>query len=118
MVNRKEVATNRVFQALSDPTRRKILQRISQENATVGEIAKPFRMSGPAISKHLKILEEADLITRLKDGKTRRFKLNTKPLSDAQTIIQQLTSFWIDRLTSLDTFLKTENKRPKNNDRK
>ncbi len=113
MVNRKEAATDRVFQALSDPTRRKILHRISQEDPTVGEIAKPFRMSGPAISKHLKILEEANLITRVKDGKSRRFKLNTQPLSDAQTIIRQLTSFWMGRLANLDKFLKTENKGPK-----
>ena len=114
MVNLKEASTDRVFQALSDPARRKILQRISLEDPTVSEIARPFDMSGPAISKHLKILEEADLITRLKDGKMRRFKLNTQPLSNAQSILQQLTSFWMGRLANLDKFLKTENKCPKN----
>lgn len=115
MVNLKEDSTNRVFKALSDSTRRKILQHISREDATVAEIAQPFDVSGPAISKHLKILEEARLITRFKNGTTRRFKLNTEPLSEAQLVIQRLTSFWMTRLAHLDTFLENETKSSKNN---
>ncbi|MBL4575201.1 MAG: winged helix-turn-helix transcriptional regulator [Opitutaceae bacterium] len=115
MVNLEEDSTNRVFKALSDSTRRKILQHISREDATVTEIARPFDVSGPAISKHLKILEEARLITRFKNGTTRRFKLNTEPLSEAQLVIQRLTSFWMTRLAHLDTFLENETKSSKNN---
>src|SRR5210317_1481975 len=96
---------DRVFHALSDSTRRKILSHIATEPATVGELAKPFSISAPAISKHLKTLESADLIDRIKEGKTHRFRLNTQPLHTAESTINQLTSFWMQRMDNLESFL-------------
>lgn len=108
MVN-NETRLNRVFHALSDPTRRKILERIARSDVTVGELAEPFSISAPAISKHLKTLEQATLINRVKDGKIHRFKLNTQPLQSAQTTINQLTAFWLQRLANLESFLNKDN---------
>ncbi len=108
MVNNEE-HLNRVFHALADPTRRKILERIASSEATVGELAEPFNISAPAISKHLKTLEKAELISRVKEGKTHRFQMNTQPLQSAQTTIQQLTTFWLQRLSNLESFLNKEN---------
>ena len=107
MVNNEE-QLNRVFHALADPTRRKILKRIARSDATVGELAEPFSISAPAISKHLKTLEKATLIDRVKEGKIHRFKMNTQPLQSAQTTIHQLTAFWLQRLANLETFLNKE----------
>lgn len=104
MVNHEE-QLNRIFRALADPTRREILNRIATQDATVGELSEPFNISAPAISRHLKTLESATLITRTKKGKTHRFKLNTQPLYHAETTIKQLTSYWMQRLTNLETFL-------------
>jgi DNA-binding transcriptional ArsR family regulator len=104
MVNDEE-ATNRVFHALADPTRRRILTRIASSDATVGELAEPFSISGPAISKHLKTLETAKLINRIKNGKVHRFQINTQPLQNAQSTINQLTSFWVQRLETLENLL-------------
>ena len=109
MVNNEE-QLNRVFHALADPTRRKILEHIARSEATVGELAEPFSISAPAISKHLKTLEKATLIDRVKDGKIHRFKMNTQPLQSAQSTIHQLTTFWLQRLANLESFLNKENK--------
>lgn len=113
MVNLSDRQTNRIFHALADSTRRAMLERIGQADVTVAELKEPFSISAPAISKHLKVLEEAGLITRKIDGKQRRFEMNTKPLKDAQLIIAQLTSYWMNRLSNLDEFLKTETTEPK-----
>ena len=99
MVNNEE-KLNRVFQALADPTRRKILSHIAQREATVGELAEPFSISAPAVSKHLKKLEGAELIERVKSGKIHRFRLNTQPLQSAEATINQLTAFWMRRLSN------------------
>ena len=109
MVNNEETI-NRVFHALSDPTRRKILAQIASSDATVGELAEPFSISGPAISKHLKTLEGANLINRIKKGKVHRFQLNTQPLQSAQATINQLTAFWLQRLANLEDFLNSKQK--------
>ena len=107
MVNNEE-KLNRVFHALSDPTRRKILERIASSDVTVGELAEPFSISAPAISKHLKTLEQASLINRVKEGKIHRFQMNTQPLQSAQTTINQLTTFWLQRLANLENFLNQD----------
>ena len=107
MVNNEE-QLNRVFHALADPTRRKILEHIASRDATVGELAEPFSISAPAISKHLKTLEQATLINRVKEGKTHRFQLNTRPLQSAESTIHQLTTFWLQRLTNLENFLNNQ----------
>ena len=107
MVN-NEHHLNRVFHALADPTRRKILAHIASREATVGDLAEPFSISAPAISKHLKTLESASLINRIKEGKTHRFQLNTQALQSAQSTINQLTTFWLQRLANLESFLNQE----------
>ena len=110
MVNNEE-RLNRVFHALADPTRRNILSHIAKQDASVGELAEPFSISAPAISKHLKKLENAQLIKRVKEGKTHRFQLNTEPLQTAQITIQQLSSFWLQRLANLESFLNKQNQK-------
>lgn len=72
---------------------------------SVAELSEPFSLSPAAISKHLKTLEKAELIERLKDGKQRRFKLNTVPLQEAKATIERLANFWTARLNNLETFL-------------
>lgn len=106
MTQKIETQRNRVFQALADPTRRKILIRIAEQDRSVAELREPFAISAPAISKHLKVLEQAGLIKRLKDGKQRRFKLQTAPLNDARQIIERLAFFWTTRFDALDALLR------------
>src|SRR6516164_7890297 len=108
MVNRKEANLDRVFQALADPTRRKILLRVARSSCTVAELAKPFSISAPAISRHLKVLERARMIERVKTGKFHRFRVNTGPLDQAQRVLQQLTDFWNRQLDNLEHFLQSE----------
>lgn len=93
------------FAALADPTRRAILARLSQGEATVTELAEPFDMSLPAISKHLKVLENAGLITRGRDAQWRPCKLDAKPLQDAAAWVDQYRQFWEGRLDRLDSYL-------------
>ena len=115
MVKFSEEQRSRVFQALSDATRREMLSRIAKEDLTVAEIGEPFDISAPAISKHLRVLENAELITRVKDGKMRRFKLNTSPLEEAKSVISELAAYWNRRLDALDEYLKSK---PKNEEKK
>jgi DNA-binding transcriptional ArsR family regulator len=92
------------FQALADPTRRAILARLGQGDATVGELAKPFRISLPAVSRHLKVLEAAGLIARERAAQWRRCRLNPAALDDAVSWIEQTRAFWrgsLDRLEQL-----------------
>jgi len=109
MVNLETDRTSRIFKALSDPTRREILQVVARREASAGELAAPFSISAPAISKHLKVLESADLVTRIREGKTHRFQLNIKALQDAEKTIRRLTGFWNRRLANLDKYLETKN---------
>lgn len=107
MVNFKAAETNRIFKALADPTRRQILQHLAQSDATAGDLAAPFDISTPAISKHLKTLERAALITRTRHGKEHRFQFNPTPLTQANSVIHELTGYWNQRLANLDQFLKS-----------
>ena len=91
--------------ALADPTRRAILARLAQGNATVNEIAEPFEISLPAVSRHLKVLEGAALISRTRSGKWRASRLETAPLRDAADWIERLQRFWDASLTRLDAHL-------------
>ena len=89
------------FAALADPTRRAILARLASGELTVGELAEPFDISLPAISRHLKVLEQASLIERRREGQTRRCRLDTRPLEDAAKWIDFYRRFWnasLDRL--------------------
>jgi DNA-binding transcriptional ArsR family regulator len=79
MVNRNDKNLDRIFQALADPTRRQILLRVARSSCTVAELAKPFSISAPAVSRHLKVLEDAQMIVRIKSGKFHRMSVKTKP---------------------------------------
>jgi DNA-binding transcriptional ArsR family regulator len=97
---------SRVFGALADPTRRAILARLSRGDAGVQEIAKPFRMTLPAISKHLKVLEKAKLIRRGKDAQWRPCALEAAPLRDVSDWIGEYRQFWEESFDRLDEYLK------------
>lgn len=99
------------FAALADPTRRAILTRLAQGDATVAELAKPFTLSQPAISKHLKVLEDAGLIETGIAGKTRPRRLRPKGLEEARGFIEEMASYWPDRFDRLDAFLKSSAQR-------
>lgn len=97
---------DRTFAALSDPTRRSILARLADGEATVGELARPFRMSRPAISKHLRVLEEAGLVQREREGRVSRCELDAGPMRDAAEWISRYRPFWGGRLDSLARYLE------------
>jgi DNA-binding transcriptional ArsR family regulator len=94
------------FAALADPTRRAILARLADGEATVNELAEPFAMTLPAVSKHLKVLERAGLITRGRNAQWRPCTLDARPLRDAAEWMQQYRRFWEARLDRLDEHLK------------
>lgn len=94
------------FTALSDPTRRAILAHLAQGEASVTELAQPFQMSLPAISKHLKVLERAGLITRGREAQWRPCHLNTEPLKDVDNWLEQYRQLWEERLDRLDNYLQ------------
>ncbi len=96
---------NAVFGALSDPTRRAILARLVEGEASVGEIAAPFSMSQPAVSKHLKVLERAGLVERGIDGARRPARLRPEPLAAANTWLEAYRALWEARFAQLDALL-------------
>jgi DNA-binding transcriptional ArsR family regulator len=93
------------FAALADPTRRAILERLAQGDATVGELAEPFRMTMPAISKHLSVLERAGLITKSRDGQRRHCRITATPLKNATSWLNEYRRHWEANLESLDAYL-------------
>ena len=93
------------FQALSDPTRRAILARLADGDASVTELAEPFRMSQPAISKHLKVLERAGLVTRGQDGQRRPRRIAAKPLAAASGWLERYREIWEANFGRLDELL-------------
>lgn len=99
-----------IFRALSDPTRRSILRAVSMKERTVGEIAKPYRVSLAAVSKHLKVLESADLIHREKRGSFQVVRLNAQALKTAEEWLSYYEQFWNRRLDALQTYFEGEKK--------
>ncbi len=106
MVKYKTDELDRTFSALSDPTRRAILARLAEGEAQVTELARPFGMSLPAVSKHLKVLERANLILRHKEGRIHRFTVNPEPVNTAKTWIETYQRFWEQQLDSLGSYLE------------
>lgn len=92
--------------ALADPTRRAILARLADGEASVNELSQPFEMSGPAISKHLKVLERAGLITRGRDAQRRPCRLDAAPLRELSGWIETYRRFWDDSFDRLDDYLR------------
>lgn len=111
---------NLTFSALSDPTRRAILAKLALGDATVKELAKPFDMSGPAITKHLKVLENAGLISRARDAQWRPCRLEPNALKEVADWVSEYRQFWEDSFDRLDAYLKTltKNKKGQKNGRK
>lgn len=95
-----------VFGALADPTRRAILARLAQGEATVTELAKPFAMTLPAITKHLKVLERAGLIARGRDAQWRPARLQAAPLKEASDWLGAYRRHWEERFDRLDAYLR------------
>jgi len=94
------------FGALADPTRRAILARLASGEATVSELARPFEVSGPAISKHLKVLERAGLISRGREAQWRPCRLVGAPLKDTADWLEEYRRFWEDSFDRLDDYLR------------
>ena len=95
------------FGALSDPIRRAILARLAQGEATVGELAAPFDVSLPAVSKHLRVLESAGLLQREIDGRIHRCRLAPKPMKDAAAWIDKYRAFWENQFDALAKYLES-----------
>src|SRR5262245_7206664 len=106
MVNHSEAELDAVFAALAHPARRAILQRLARGGATAGELAAPFRVSLPAISKHLRVLENAGLLQRRIDGRIHRIGLGSKPLLVATRWLEEHRRFWEPRLDALVRYLE------------
>jgi DNA-binding transcriptional ArsR family regulator len=105
----RQTAENRLdytFMALADPTRRAILARLAQGEATVTELAEPFNISQPAISKHLKILERARLISVTQDAQRRPRKLEAQPLGEANAWLERYREAWEASFERLDNLLE------------
>lgn len=95
-----------VFSALADPTRRRILTRLTRSPASVGEVARPLAMSLPAVSKHLDVLEAAGLLRRERDGRVQRCHLEASPFEDAALFIERYRRFWDDKLERLARYVE------------
>lgn len=100
------------FAALADPTRRAIIARLAQGRTTVTELSKPFDMSGPAISKHLKVLENAGLITRSREAQWRPCKIEPQALKSLDDWLDRYRQFWEQRLDRLEDYLRELQGRP------
>jgi len=105
-----------IFGALADPTRRKILSRLTDGEASVNEIAAPFKMSQPAISKHLKILEQAGLIERDIDKQRRPARLKAENMAEAVEWLTEFKDFWETSFNQLDNILFNMQQKEKNNE--
>ena len=97
---------NRVFSALADPSRRAMLARLSRGEATVGQLAAPLRMTAPAVTKHLKVLERAGLIARTIEGRVHTCRLSPRAMAEAVAWIERQRRFWDQRLDALGAFLE------------
>ena len=110
MVKHSSEILDAVFGALADPTRRSILERLAWGESRVTDLAEPFDMSLPAISKHLRILEEAGLLTRQREGRVHRIRLKSKTLKEAVDWLEYYRQFWETRLDSLEKYLSKSKK--------
>ncbi len=116
MVNDSSQRLDAVFLALSDPTRRAILERLAQGEASGTELAQPFSISVPAISKHLRVLEHAVLILRRKDGRVHRFRLTVRSMREAATWLEHYRQFWETPFDELATYLEATSEEEKDAD--
>ena len=106
------------FAALADPTRRAILARLALGETSVTELARPFDMSLPAVSKHLKVLERSGLIARSREAQWRPCRLKARPLRDVNAWVERYRSFWEESFDRLDDYLRELQKKEKKDGRK
>ena len=118
MVKYSQETLDRTFSALSDPTRRAILRRLVARNRTVTELAEPFEISMAAVSKHLRVLEKAELIVQEREGRVRRCRLSAGPLKYAARWIDDYRRFWEESLDRLDDYLHELQQKEKKNVRR
>ncbi|HLQ39115.1 MAG TPA: metalloregulator ArsR/SmtB family transcription factor [Planctomycetota bacterium] len=112
MVNRSQMLDG-VFAALADRTRRSMVARLARGPATIGELGEPFAMTKPAVTKHVKVLERAGLLTRDIQGRIHRCAIDPRPLSQAQRWVTEVRAFWEQRLDDLADYLATVQRKPK-----
>ncbi len=108
MVKYNDAVLDRTFAALSDPTRRALLARLSERELSVSELAEPFAMSLPAVMKHLDVLSEAGLITRSKTGRTVACRLSAGPMEEAMEWLGRYQRFWSESFDRLAAFVEQE----------
>ena len=108
MVTYQPPSAHDVYAAVADPTRRAILDRLSRGEQPVTRIALDFPMSRPAISKHLRVLRDASLVTERRDGRNRVYRLNPTPLKQIDKWLEQYRSFWEANLQSLKQFVESK----------
>jgi DNA-binding transcriptional ArsR family regulator len=106
------------FAALSDPTRRAILARLALGETSVKELSEPFAITAPSITKHLKVLERAGLITRSRDAQWRPCRLQAAPLREVSEWVEEYRRFWEEKFTSLDRYLSNLQTKEKRHARK
>ena len=106
------------FAALADPTRRAILARLASGEVSVTELAEPFEMSLPAVSKHLKVLERAGLVARGRDAQWRPCRLHAAPLKDVADWVEHYRQFWMESFDRLDDYLRELKKKEQSHGRK
>ena len=111
---------SQTFAALADPTRRAMLAKLSSGEASVTDLAKPFlnEMSLPAVTKHLKVLEKAGLVTKTKDAQWRPCRINAAPLKNATDWMEQYRQFWEESFDRLEAYLKTVTEKKKTKGKK
>lgn len=108
MVKHSEERLDRILGALSDRTRRSMLAQLSRKEMSVTELAAPYKMSLAAVSKHLKVLENANFVEKSKEGRTYHCRANLTPLEDVSHLLEELGSFWRGRLQDLERYLTNE----------
>lgn len=116
MVKYSQRLLNDTFSALADPTRRQILEQLAHGDRRVTDLATPHRMSLPAVSKHLRVLERAGLIRRQRCGREHQLKLEAKPMKQALQWIDEYRRFWEENLDRLDDYLKQLQAKEKTNE--
>lgn len=110
MVTTASATLDAVFTALAHPTRRAILSRLTRDDATVGELAEPFAMSRPAISKHLDVLERAGLVHRVSEGRVNRCHFDGEPLAQAMALMARYQTHWDRHFNAIARYLDQEKK--------
>ncbi len=113
MVKCSSRTLNRTFAALADPTRRRILEHLSHGDLCVTDLARPYSMSLPAVSKHLRVLENAGLVRRRRTGRVHSLKLQVEPMKQANAWIEEYRKFWEGSLDRLDEYLQQLQKQDK-----